>query len=548
MIKLLKRQDPRLYIFAGGILSGLCVIFPQIGFLAYFSMIPAFLAFLYKIKNGLYKRKRSVYADGMIFFMSYYIVVFHWFLYLYPLSFTGMSEFYAALVVAVALIGLPLLQSLGAALNFLWLYLFSKTVLYKKCPLTMPFFAASLWAILEWTQTLTWAGVPWGRLVLSQSLYTVMLQSASLFGSYFLTFIIVSVNFLLAFGLLKRKNIKVCPLIAVCIVSANLLCGCVLYFVPSSDGGRTVKAAAIQGNMSSHEKWSDDSTEQAIRIYSDYTKKAAADGAEIVVWPETAIPEEIGEDSYLYIRLTSLSAETGTTIIVGAFSRNEDGRATNALLAFYPDGTADLDGYAKQKLVPFGEYLPLKSLISFLIPPLAELNMYSDDLAAGEDSVVINTKPDAESADNVKLGSLICFDSIYEDVTLRAVRNGAELIVMATNDSWFYDSRAVYMHNYQAKLRAIETGRYIVRAGNTGISSVISDKGSVTAELAPLCEGYVCEEVSVRTGRTLYSYIGNTFVYVLIAADLLILGAETLNILKRKKQKSSVRASATTGG
>lgn len=541
MIKFLKKQDPRLYILAGGVLSGLCVILPQIGFLAYFSMMPAFLALLYKIKNGLYVNKRSVYADGLIFFMSYYVVVFHWFVYLYPLSFTGMSEFYAALVVAVALIGLPLLQSLGAALNFLWIYLFSKTALYRKCPLAMPFLAASLWAILEWTQTLTWAGVPWGRLVLSQSLYTVMLQSASLFGSYFITFIIVAVNFLLAFGISERKNIKACPLIALCIVSANLLCGCVLYFVPSSDEKRTVKAAAIQGNMSSHEKWADDSTEQAIRIYSEYTKAAAQEGAEIVVWPETAIPEEIEEDSYLCIRLTSLSVETGTTVVVGAFSRNEEGRATNALLIFYPDGTADLEGYAKQKLVPFGEYLPLKSLISFLIPPLAELNMYSDDLAAGEDSVIINTKPDPEDTDNVKLGCLICFDSIYEDVTQRAVKNGAELIVMATNDSWFYDSRAVYMHNYQAKLRAIETGRYIVRAGNTGISSVISDKGSVTAELAPLCEGYICEEVSVCTGRTLYSYIGNAFVYVLIAADLLILGVDTLKYIKQKRAKTKGR-------
>ena len=536
MLEFLKKQNPRLYIFIGGILSGLCVIFPQIGFLAYFSMLPSFLAFLYKVKNGMYAKKRSVYADGMIFFMSYYLVIFHWFIYLYPLSFTEMSRFYAAVVVIVAWFGLSLLQSLAAAFNFLWLYLFSKTSLFGKYPYMMPFFAASLWAVLEWTQTLTWAGVPWGRLVLSQSLYTVMLQSASLFGSYFITFIIVSVNFLFAYVLSERKNIKICSAVAFGMVCANLLCGCVLYFLPS--GERSLKSAAIQGNMSSHEKWAFDSTDRAIEIYSRYTREAAAEGAKLIVWPETAIPEYIGDGSYIYNKFVRLSCETGATLIVGAFSENEDRRATNSLLVFYPDGSVDTNGYSKQKLVPFGEYLPMKKLISVLIPPLAELNMYSDDLAAGSDSSVMDSSSDPDSQDNIKIGALICFDSIYEDVSLRAVKNGAEMIVMSTNDSWFYDSRAVYMHNYQAKLRAIETGRYIVRAGNTGISSVISDKGTVKSYLPPLEEGYICGDVSVCGGRTLYSITGNLLIYLFIVSDLCIFASDIfLKIRKKKKIK-----------
>ena len=224
MKRFLKKTDPKAYMFISGLLSGLCVIFSQIGALAYFAMIPCALTVYKKIKDGSYT-KRSAYADGFVFFMTYYLVNFHWFVYLYPLDFAGMSKVSAVIVVVLAWFGLSLLQTLVGALNLLWIYLFSKTRVYEKAPILLPIFAASLWAILEWTQTLTWAGVPWGRLALSQALYTVVLQSASLFGSYFITFMIVLVNFLLAYGIFERKKLKLCSLVAACVVVGNILLG-----------------------------------------------------------------------------------------------------------------------------------------------------------------------------------------------------------------------------------------------------------------------------------------------------------------------------------
>ena len=131
-----------------------------------------------------------------------------------------------------------------------------------------------------------------------------------------------------------------------------------------------------------------------------------------------------------------------------------------------------------------------------------------------------------------------CFDSIYENIMLEGTRDGAEVFVLPTNDSWFTDSAAIYMHTAQAQIRAIECGRYISRTANTGLTAVITNRGEITAELPLLEEGMLCEDVYLLNDRTLYSYIGNLFVYLCIA---FLAGEIALDIAyaykKREKKK-----------
>jgi apolipoprotein N-acyltransferase len=143
--------------------------------------------------------------------------------------------------------------------------------------------------------------------------------------------------------------------------------------------------------------------------------------------------------------------------------------------------------------------------------------MLSEDIIAGESAAVMKDG-------GVALGGVICFDSIYEEVALDSVRNGAELLVLPTNDSWFGDSRAIYMHNAQARLRAIENARRIVRAANTGTSSIIAPNGKMLADIPVNEGGYIVADVPISTGMTLYTRIGNAFVLV-CAAFVLSLGA-----------------------
>ena len=529
MIAFFKRLDLRIYIFISGIALGVSVAFSQVGFLAYFAMIPLALAIYKKIRDGAYKKKKSAYFDGFIFFIGYYLVCFHFLIYFYPLDFAGMSHLASAVVVGFAWIGLSLLQTVFAAFNVLWIYLFSKTSVYKKYPLLIAPFAASLWAVLEWTQTLTWAGVPWGRIALSQANYTVALQTSSFFGSYFVSFIIVLINFLFAYALFEKSKIRFCSAAALCVALANILIGTVAFYIPTNNAEKRITMAAVQGNQNSHEGVDFD---RIFNVYSTYSESAARDGAEVIVWPETALPCRVLENDSICIYLSALSKRIGATLAVGFFTDNEDGKEVNSMGVFYPDGKYDLNAYSKQRPVPFGEFVPMRDIIEFLVPPLASINVLSSDLTPGERCELFSSA----SGGGVKIGTLICFDSIYEELAYGSVREGAEVIVVPTNDSWFYDSRGIYMHLYQAKIRAIETGRYIVRAGNTGISAVISDKGVIEETVDVFKEGYIVREVYTSNHRTLYSYIGNTFVYLLIAAALSPFVTELVIFIKKKKK------------
>ena len=151
--------------------------------------------------------------------------------------------------------------------------------------------------------------------------------------------------------------------------------------------------------------------------------------------------------------------------------------------------------------------------------------MLSSDLTAGKDSALFETEWG-------KIGSLICFDSIYEQLTVDSVRDGAELMVISSNDSWFFDSAAVYQHQSQAQLRAIESGRYILRSANTGIPTIISPKGELLSWIDPLVDGYAVSEVATVSKNTLYTVVGNLLVYLSIAFCAGLFGVGL--VLKRK--------------
>jgi apolipoprotein N-acyltransferase len=172
--------------------------------------------------------------------------------------------------------------------------------------------------------------------------------------------------------------------------------------------------------------------------------------------------------------------------------------------------------------------MPMGNVLRTLLPFLEDINLTSQELTPGSSSAIFDSKVG-------NIGSLICFDSIYEDLALQSVRDGAELLAISTNDSWFQDSAAVYQHNAHAQLRAIETGRYVVRAANSGISSIITDRGEVLCSIDPLVKGYAVDEVKLTDHMTLYANVGNIIVTV---AFIWLLGMVCfLEIQKRRSSK-----------
>ena len=520
-----------LLLFLSAALSGITLIFPKIGFIEWITLIPAAIVLLCRAPQREI-RLRSLYRDGFIFFYTFYLVCFHWFTYLYPLDFIdGMTKGSALLVVILAWFGVALVQALLSAFMFVLAGVLCRSRVCERIPLCRAFVIAGLWTLCEWFQTVGWWGVPWGRLTLGQSYYIIGLQNASWFGSYFVTFVLVLVNLLLAYALInlsKKSIVRSSVAIVVGFLLFQYVSGAIIYATTDLTDGEKVRVACIQGNIPSSEKWNVNSSDKTIYNYEKYTAEAAKEGAQIVVWPETAIPYNITKSEGYAALFAQMAQENNVYILVGTYVSDEDGKSLNSLVCFTPKGEQHDTVYSKRHLVPFGEYIPLRGLIEAIVPPLADLVMTTDDVYPGEGAQIIETD------EGIAIGGLICFDSIYEELTLESVRDGAELICLSTNDSWFIDSAALDMHNAHAQIRAIESGRYIARAANTGISTVIAPNGNIIEQLDPLVEGKIVADVYATERTTLWSIIGNSFVYLIMIAFVCIV-ADRIYVGFKKK-------------
>lgn len=521
-----------LILSAGGVLFALTVILPQIGALEWIALIPAMAVFLVVAADPEVKYRR-LYGLGLTFFWPFYAVNYHWFFYMYPLDFAGMTRGASAVVVLVACLGLSLFQALGAALLLPLLGVAARGKWLSKHPFLHPLLFACLWTALEWWQSHSgWSGVPWARLAVGQAEAVASLQSAALFGSFFITFLIVAVNGLLAFLLLNPSKRVLCAALACGLFFGNLGFG-LIRMSSMEDEGNVIKVAAIQGNKGSLENWGEDTVDEVIMIYGNLSREAAAEGADLIVWPETCIPANIDRNAWVRKYVTRLSRECGVPILCGLFTRVEEGSEAdyNSIVVALPDGTVHDTVYHKRNPVPFGEFVPFRRLITILIPPLTEINTLATDIPAGEESVVFDLEVG-------QVGSLICFDSIYEQNALDSIRNGAQILAVSTNDSWFMDSRGVWMHHAQSQLRAIETGRWVVRSANTGVSSVINDRGQVLESLAPLKTGYVMEDAYLSDRVTVYSVIGNVFAYAcIVLCAVAVMPAASEAVMARRRRQ-----------
>ena len=514
----------------GGILTALCLVLPQIGFLEWVTMSPALLWLFAAVGREKKLRYRAFYGAGVLYFLPFYLTIYHWFFYLYPMEFAGVDPSTAALLVLICWLGLSLLQTVFSALIFPLFSYLSRTRALRRFPFLLPFLFAAQYTVAEWSQTLTWMGVPWARLALGQVEMGFLLNSASLFGSYFITLSLVLCNAFVAYFLLHRNKLRFCAIGAASVLALSIGFGGIGYAASATESDRPIVVAAVQGNIGSSQKWSLQNNAKAFQIYRHYTAKAAQAGADLVVFPETFLPYTMTEDGQIGKFLKELATTYDITIMCGGIQR-KDGARYNGIFTIHPDGRIDETVYAKRHLVPFGEYVPWRPVIETLIPPLTQINMLASDFTAGEDSALVQL-PQGE------VGGLICFDSIYEELTLDSVRDGAELLVLPTNDSWFTDSAAVYMHSAQARLRAVEGGRWIVRSADTGISSVIDPRGASHEQLPPLVDGMSLTTAYMCEGRTLYSYIGNTLVYLLIAALLALPVTELICHFRSKRGNS----------
>ena len=521
------------YIF--GLIAALPLCFDGIGVLIFGSFIP-FLYTVFADIGGIGNRevkKRhpylSSYGRGLLFFLGYYMGAYFWFWSMYPLDFAGFNEGEALAVILLAWIGLPLMQAAFYALMMpLFLLITRKS---GKSVYAVICFSA-LFVIFGYFQTLTWAGVPFAPPAVALYRARIFLQGASLFGSLFVDFLIITVNALIARAAvsfrqefdLDRAGRLIVGALAVFIL--NTAFGGIVMLAPENTD-TPVKITVLQGNISSTDRHS--LADSPLDVYCDMAIEAAElHSPDIIVMPETTLVNTIRRGSYYERVFTSLAERTGAEILVSAFyDDKENDKYHTSIYLFSPDTGMSEIVYSKQKLVPFGEFVPMKELIEAIAPPLAELTLGVQEIDAGNSSRPLPSKLGG-------IGGQLCFDTVYAPITRGEVSEGAELIVVGSNDSWFGDSRAIYIHHAHSVLRAIEGGRSFAVSASTGISAIITNEGEILGETLPLERASVTDTVYMQSERTLYSVIGDSFVIICAVYVLLYPFADKLSMLAKK--------------
>ena len=499
------------FIVLSGLLMALCFNIPSIAIVAWGGLIPLFYV-LFKEKTSNRKAYLYMFTYGMVFYLSYMLCLIA----LYPLDWMGFSNGASILVVISGIIGFSLLEAFF--LGFIGLFF---NIFRSKSNIVNSISMGFIWIIFEFVQGLGIMGFTGGQLAASQFLYLPLIQSVSLFGALFVSFLIVSVNSFLLCAIVERNNRKKYSIIILIVFISNLFFGTISMSIKKYNGN--VKVAVIQGNVASGQKWENGMTMKIYNRYMDLTKEAIKENPEIVIWPETAIPVDISSDDKLYKSYVKIAKEIDGLFLSGVIASEEiDGEENdfNAVIAIDKNGYI-APAYLKRHLVPFGEFIPYRSILVKIAPFVDDIAGLGD-LTPGEETNVINTNLG-------NIGNLICYESIFSKLARDSIRDGAQLFVVATNDSWFEDSSATTKHFAHSVLRAVEYDRFLVRAGNTGISSVIAPDGKQLGTIEAMEEGYLIENVEFLHSRTLYSYIGDLIVLIGLMWILIV------GIMKKKR-------------
>ena len=379
-----------------------------------------------------------------------------------------------------------------ATLTGLQMALYRRCSRGRKTPSSLLF--AAIWVLFEWLRSWLFTGFPWlyaGYIALD----TPAAGWAPVVGVYGLSFLIAGLS--AAIGSLALNNASTLrkkgaeASIWVIIILTGMPLGAVSW---TQDRSAPLTVAIYQPNIPLEKKWDRRYFRAIQQQYTDNSRPYFKN-TDLVLWPESALPtyKDRIED---YLSLISTEAtETGTTLITGIPTRDAQG-GYNSIVAL----GLGAGEYRKQKLVPFGEYVPfeenLRGLIQFFDLPMSNF-------------IPGPNVPPILSAGPLKVASFICYEIVYPDFVWQGARDAA-LLVTVSNDSWFGHSIGPLQHLQMARFRALETGRPLLRGTNNGVSAIIDHKGDLLVATPQFEEVVITGEVQPKTGLTPLMWLGST--------------------------------------
>jgi len=481
------------------------------GRLAWVGLVP-FLA-LFPLKN-----KRTAFAHGFVLGVFYLGVMAYW---------VGV---FAGHIIgpALSVVGWMLVTAYQAFYIGVWAvgtqWLWGCGVWARR--LGVP----ALWAVVEWWRQSGALGLGWGDLAYTQHSALLILQVTKLTGIWGLAFLIVLVNLALteivaislqfwknarqdltpelrSDPLLSKERVVTCnrvrfPLGVFLLLLAALLYGAVT--IRTEHLRPAFVAAALQGNINQNVDQNAAYTARVVQTFTAQSRDAAALGAVLTVWPETAYPGYLQNFDLTRTQVAAEAARDKQTALIGGVEYDWAQRKNaNSLLLMQPNGSVS-GSYQKRQLVPFGEFVPGRRFLPFL----EALHVTTFDMKAGAD-----TQPLLDAGPVIgKIGATICFESSYPRFLREQVARGAGLLVISTDDTWFGRTAAARQHSAIAAVRAAETDRYLVRSAATGVSQIVSPTGQVLAEADLFRPAVVAAPVQSRSTITPYVRWGDWFI------------------------------------
>jgi apolipoprotein N-acyltransferase len=367
--------------------------------------------------------------------------------------------------------------------------------------------APALWTLLEWVRSWLFSGFPWLALGYSQidSPLSGLAPYLGVFGASWA--VVASAGLVLL--VLTTQNWRVKLLwggIAVCLWLSAWGLGKIAWVEPV---GASLRVSLVQGNISQDRKWRSDQLQKTLRLYANLSAQIAAD-SDVIIWPETAIPI-FYETAQEFIQALNLEAKiNGVDYLIGVPSGSGQAEIFHNSVVALGGNSPRL--YHKRHLVPFGEYVPLRFLLNgfhqFVDIPMADFTPGSW------------RQPLLKAAGH-PVGVSICFEVAFGD-EIRTALPEAHFLVNVSNDAWFGDSLAPPQHLQIARMRALEVGRYMARATNTGITAVINQRGQITARITPFNVQVLRGRVQPLQGMTPYGRVGDWGAVILFGISLVL--------------------------
>lgn len=483
------------------------------GFTAWIALVPLMHAL-----DGAGKKK--AFLLGLLFGSVFFLGTVYWVV--------NSMYYYGGVPVSVSILIMLLLVATLGLYTGLFGLLFSMTSGVNSM-FTLAL-APCLWVSIEYLRGyVPYFGFPWILIGYSQTPYLPVVQIADITGVWGISFLIAAVNtaiyLFLKATLAKEMRL---PVKEVLVISALLILIIAYGFIRIREVDRSVaswkelKVGIIQGSIDQGLKWNSAFEEETVRIYRDLSGRAGKEGADLIVWPETAVPFYLGNEPVRGALIGDIAKEAGSYILTGSPSYNYNSGSGavsyfNSAYLLAPTGKI-LGRYDKIHLVPYGEYVPFKRFLPFI----KKLTVGVGEFSSGPGPAPIGF-------DGGKIGTLICFESIFPEIAGGSVRAGATILANITNDAWFGKTSAPYQHFEMSILRAVENRVFLLRAANTGISAVVDPVGRVREKTGLFIQDTIVDNIRLRQGPlTFYSEYGDILVYACILISSVFISSKFL--------------------